>query len=161
MPAERRKRLDAIGFVWDVLDSAWEEGLAVLATFRAREGHCRVPLDQVEGTFKLGQWVGVQRSRRRKMLAERKQRLDAIGFVWDVLDSAWEEGFAALATFRAREGHCRVPDGHVEGTLSSGVGSVGFAAIKTVSLLNAKSGWMPSGLFGNRMQADGKKALRH
>ena len=56
------------------------------------------------------------------MSAERKQRLDAIGFVWDPLESAWEEGFAALTTFKAREGHCRVPQRHIEGSISLGRG---------------------------------------
>jgi len=29
---------------------------------------------------------------------------------------AWEKGFAALKHFKAREGHCRVPRGHQEGS---------------------------------------------
>ena len=86
MPAERRQRLDAIGFVWDSLESAWEEGFAALTTFKTREGHCLVPQLHLEGTFKLGQWVGVQRQSRDTMSAERKQRLDEIGFIWDALE---------------------------------------------------------------------------
>ena len=65
MPAERRQRLDAIGFVWDPLERRWEEGFAALSTFKAREGHCHVPSNHVEGTFRLGQWVGVQRTKQR------------------------------------------------------------------------------------------------
>ena len=61
MPAERKHRLDAIGFIWDPLESAWEEGFAALTTFKAREGHCRVPKPHIEGTFKLGSWVSEQR----------------------------------------------------------------------------------------------------
>ena len=75
--------MDEIGFVWDPLESAWEEGFAALKNFKAREGHCRVPERHIEGTYKLGQWVGVQRRTRDTMPAERKQRLDAIGFIWD------------------------------------------------------------------------------
>jgi hypothetical protein len=74
-----------------------------------------VPWLHVEGKFKLGQWVGAQRTKKAKMPPERKQPLDAIGFVWDALESGWEEGFAALMTFKAREGHCRVPQSHIEG----------------------------------------------
>ena len=40
---------------------AWEEGFAALTTFKAREGHCRVPYLLVEGTVRLGQWVNIQR----------------------------------------------------------------------------------------------------
>src|SRR5271166_2578394 len=116
MSAERKQRLDAIGFVWDPLESAWEEGFAALTTFKSREGQCVVPQRHIEGTVKLGKWVGVQRSDKDIMSAERRHRLDAIGFVWEPLESAWEEGFAALTTFKAREGHCRVRRGHGEGT---------------------------------------------
>ena len=120
MPAEHRQRLNATGFVWDPLADDWEEGFAALRSFKEREGHCRTPRNHVEGTFRLGQWVVTQRTRRDKMLLERTQRLDAIGFVWDPLEGAWEEGFAALTTFKAHEGHCRVPAKHAEGVFKLG-----------------------------------------
>ena len=65
-PLNAGSGLDEIGFVWDTLESAWEEGFAALTKFKAREGHCRVPAGYVEGTFKLGQWVGVQRTKQRQ-----------------------------------------------------------------------------------------------
>ena len=120
MSAERKQRFDAIGFVWDPFESAWEAGFAELKKFEAREGHCRVPDDHVEGTHKLGVWVGTQRANKDTIPAERRQRLDAIGFVWDPLESVWEEGFAALEKFRVREGHCRVPALYVEGKFKLG-----------------------------------------
>jgi hypothetical protein len=49
------------------------------------------------------------------MTPERRQRLDAIGFDWSQRESAWEEGFAAQTAFKLREGHCAVPQQHVEG----------------------------------------------
>ena len=120
MPAERRQRLDEIGFVWDPLESGWEEGLAALTSFKGREGHCDVPALASEGTFPLGRWVNRQRVNRDTMSAKRRQRLDAIGFVWNALEAAWEEAFAALKAFKAREGHCRVPDLYIEGTYKLG-----------------------------------------
>jgi Helicase associated domain len=106
--------LDALGFVWDPLESAWEEGFAILKKFKAREGHCLVPALHCEGKFRVGGWVRSQRHRRSRLTAEQKQRLDALGFVWDPLESAWEEGFAILKKFKAREGHCLVPQNHIE-----------------------------------------------
>ena len=50
--------------------------------------------------------------------------MDAIGFVWDPLESAWEEGFAALTTFKTREGHCHVPDRILKARSSLGSGLV-------------------------------------
>jgi intein-encoded DNA endonuclease-like protein len=126
MPAERKQRLDAIGFVWDGLEDAWEEGFSALSQFKAREGQCNVPSSYIEGAFNLGRWVRYQSTNKDMMPAERKQRLDEIGFVWDApvatkkLIRAWEEGFAALKTFKSREGHCRVRIKHVEGSFKLG-----------------------------------------
>ncbi len=117
---ERRQRLAAIGFEWDPLVSNWERGFAALEKFRAREGHCRVPVLHVEDEFRLGSWVSVRRKVRDIMPADRRQQLDALGFDWDPLASNWETGLAALEKFCAREGHCRVPRGHVEGGFKLG-----------------------------------------
>ena len=108
MFAERRHRLDALGFVWDPLIDAWEEGFSKLEAFKAREGHCRVPKKRTKDGFNLGQWVSTQRTKKDQMPADRRHRLDALGFVWDTLIDAWEEGFSKLEAFKAREGHCRV-----------------------------------------------------
>ena len=99
----------------------WERGYAALAKFRAREGHCCTPRHHVEGKFKLGQWVSVQRYGKDKLTADRKRRLDAIGFVWDWHgEYLWEQNFAALLKFKRREGHCCVPTLHREGDLKLG-----------------------------------------
>ena len=113
-PAERTRRLDRIEFELDAYESRWEKGFAALAKFKARKGHCRVPLRNTEGKFKLGQWVALQRKAKDKMLSKYRKRLNAIGFVWDGHDHAWEEGVAALSKFKACAGHCRVPRYHVE-----------------------------------------------
>ena len=45
---------------------------------------------------------------------EKRERLDALGFVWDKLKQKWEDNFSALKIFKEREGHCRVPYEHTE-----------------------------------------------
>jgi hypothetical protein len=93
----------------------WERGFAALCKFRAREGHCCPSRRHVEGRFRLGQWVAVQRYFRDVLPVERKRRLDKIGFVWDRRDNLWEQNFAALLKFKRRQGHCRVPVLYKEG----------------------------------------------
>jgi len=44
LSAKRKRRLDAIGFVWDYRDHRWEQHFAALLNFKRREGHCRVPI---------------------------------------------------------------------------------------------------------------------
>jgi superfamily II DNA or RNA helicase len=116
----RRTRLDALGFVWDPYTEQWENGFKHLEAFKAREGHCRVALDAFEGEFRLGQWVGVQRSTSDKLSEDRRTRLDALGFVWDPFTDLWENGFKHLEAFKAREGHCRVPTNALEGDFRLG-----------------------------------------
>ena len=83
IPTERKRRLDAIGFVWDWNDHRWERGFTALLKFKRREGHCRVPIHHSEGNHRLGWWVSTQRRRRKEMSGERKARLNKIGFVWN------------------------------------------------------------------------------
>jgi Helicase associated domain len=98
----------------------WEKGFAALRKFRAREGHCCPSRDHVEGAFRLGLWVSNLRSRKGILPLERQRRLDAIGFIWEAREHKWEQGFIALLNFIRREGHCRVPQLHVEGNYRLG-----------------------------------------
>jgi hypothetical protein len=93
------------GSEWDKSNTErWERGFAALSKFRAREGHCYPWRHHVEGGFKLGQWVSVQRYRKHLVPVERKRRLNRIGFVWDWRDDLWEQHFAALLKFKRRMG---------------------------------------------------------
>ena len=98
----------------------WNEGFAALSKFRAREGHCRPSRHHVEGDFKLGPWVTTQRYNKDNLSAERKRRLNAIGFVWNWRDYLWDRGFMALLKFKRREGHCHVSILHREGNYKLG-----------------------------------------
>jgi hypothetical protein len=108
----QRKRLLA--------EKAWNRGVAALLAFREREGHCDVPRHHKENGYRLGQWVAVQRYTQNDLVSRRKAQLEEIGFVWSARDQWWEEAFAALKAFKAREGHCYVPAAHVEGALHLG-----------------------------------------
>ena len=110
---DRKQKLDDIGFVWDARTKAWEEGFSKLLQFKELEGHCRVPAKSAFNGFKLGRWVDKQRITQGSLSPDRKQKLNDIGFVWNILAEAWEHGFEKLLQFREVEGHCRVPFGLV------------------------------------------------
>jgi hypothetical protein len=84
LPIERKRRLDAIGFVWDWREDLWEQNFAALLKFKRRTRHCCVPTLHQEGDLKLGWWVATQRRTRKEMSAERRARLNKIGSVWSV-----------------------------------------------------------------------------
>lgn len=81
MSGEQRSRLDALGFVWDPFTAQWEEGFQHLQAFVNEHGHCRVTHKYVTtGGFRLGAWANGQRYK--SVSAERRARLDVLGFVW-------------------------------------------------------------------------------
>ena len=89
MPPERKDRLDALGFVWDVVADQWEEGFQHLQAYANEHGHCIVKYSHVTADgYRLGQWVQVQRRRLKTMPSEQKDRLDALGFEWSVKTDA-------------------------------------------------------------------------
>ena len=109
---ERKKRLDDLGFVWDPLQVAWEEGYHRLLEYMEVHGHANVPQRfATEDGYRLGTWVSNQRQLvgRAGYDSERRKRLDDLGFVWDRLQAAWETGLDHLRWYVERNGHARVP----------------------------------------------------
>jgi Helicase associated domain len=118
LSSERVERLSALpGWVWNTYEADWEQGFNLLSDFVAREGHARVPHQQVEGSYPLGQWAARLRAAygAGRLLDERAAVLAALpGWEWNRQDAAWENGYSALQHFASREGHTRVPISHVE-----------------------------------------------
>jgi hypothetical protein len=108
LAAERRDRLDKLGFSWDPRQDQWEEAFAALVKFRRKEGHCNINADLIFNGLKLGRWANMQRSRKYRLSTTRIKRLEDVGFNWDPHSRQWEDGFEALQKFREKEGHCYV-----------------------------------------------------
>jgi hypothetical protein len=117
--------LDEIGFSWDVHKAEWNEGFNYLNIYKNREGHCRVPRAYIENSFRLGTWVINQRAKRAALSDERRQRLNRLGFVWDLFGTLWESAFERLANYKTREGHCLVPIDYEENGFPLGDGCSG------------------------------------
>ncbi len=122
--AERVKMLEALpGWSWGPKEYAWEKGFSALTAFLEREGHIRAPHGHLEHGVRLCTWIQMQRQywKKNKLSADRISRLEAEqGWVWEPLQAAWEEGFAALAAYLKREGHARIAKKHIEGGVELG-----------------------------------------
>jgi hypothetical protein len=84
----RIEQLDKLGFIWSFVDELWESRYSALVKFRKAYGHCRVStLSKTHAS--LGNWVRRQRVMKRqgKLSAERIQRLDLLGFTWQIRQS--------------------------------------------------------------------------
>lgn len=122
LAADRKERLDAIGFNWGqptrAFDARWNQRMAELLEYKKRFGDCYVPFDWAEN-IQLGYWVSIQRAwrRRGKLTAERIRRLDEIGFAWGAenvhirraMEKTWSQHYAELKRFKKRFGHFDVP----------------------------------------------------
>ncbi len=112
LDAERVRRLDELGFGWNPVGTKWEAMFQQLVEFKNEYGHTNVP--QRSGKYTaLGTWVRNQRGAKRykrPIMVERAKRLDAIGFMWTLVETvSWEDMFAALVEFKKTHGHCNVP----------------------------------------------------
>merc|ERR1712194_802391 len=81
---QKRKLLDDLGVVWDVLNQQWENYFNLLVKYKAREDHCNVPRSHEEDGANLGFWLSQQRAakKKEKLNTDRIQRLDYLGVVW-------------------------------------------------------------------------------
>ena len=122
----RVSRLQALpGWEWRPLDAQWERMFELLERYVEREGDSHVPDGHEEDGEPLGKWVQHQRTKYRgsdpskgRLDESRVARLLALsGWTWERRSWKWEQHFAALVAFRDREGHLRVPDGHIENGL--------------------------------------------
>ena len=99
---ERREQMDAAHFPWSPPGKSEprsvEESLRRLAKYQERFGHTLVPARWKEDGA-LGRWVAHQRELHRagRMPAERRRRLDAIGFQWSCSEAFRQGAKASFA----------------------------------------------------------------
>ena len=112
---ERIRSLDAIGFCWalrkrSVFQHDWAAMLHALTSFVERHGHCRVPSRSLE-TARLAAWLSGMRQKKRagKLSYEKIEKLEKLGVVWEPEQERWQQMYSALAAFKRKHGHCRVP----------------------------------------------------
>ena len=112
---DRIKRLKDEGFIWDQLESQWEEMFAALKEYKDKHRHCSVPSKWPENK-QLATWVNVQRRTYKEgnLSKDHIKRLEDEGFIWDQLESQWEEMFAALKEYKDKHRHCNVPRNWLE-----------------------------------------------
>ncbi|MSR64289.1 MAG: DEAD/DEAH box helicase [Verrucomicrobiae bacterium] len=109
---EHIRKLDGIGFIWNVHDRDWERMFAALVEYKRTHGNCSVPINWGENP-NLSNWVVWQSvSRKKANLSEaRIRRLDEIGFNWGSnrsKNSVWEKMFLALVKYKEEHGDCNI-----------------------------------------------------
>ncbi len=111
LDAAARTRLEGVDFVWDPEQVAWEEMFLVFQAFTEQHGHGMVP-EQWPGHPALAEWAKQQRVALAKglLVANRVDRLEGLGFCWDLEQARWEEQFAVFLQFKQRHDHGKIPE---------------------------------------------------
>lgn len=86
----------------------WLEKYEALKQYKKRYGNCNVPQHWAENRS-LGAWVIRQRAYRKYMHPERVEKLNNLGFIWDLYEYWWNQKYEELKTFKMFYGHCKVP----------------------------------------------------
>ena len=118
---ERRAELDELDFVWDAREWRWEHVLMALCGYGGVHGDLLVPQSfcvpaaapwpEETWGLRLGACVNNIRGSERfvKTHPERREALDALGFVWNCQEWRWREVLAALRAYREAHGDLAVP----------------------------------------------------
>ncbi len=106
---EKKDKLNELGFLWNPLDDNWNKGYAMLQKYIKEHGDCKVPVNFSYDKYKLGNWVGTQRSKIKSLTIERKEKLDKLGFIWKPKDDAWMQGYIILNKYKTKNGNCLAP----------------------------------------------------
>jgi hypothetical protein len=81
---ERIKKLNEIGFVWDIRDYQWGIMYDCLIKYKEQHNTIKISKDCIFNSMKLGTWVTTQRKSYKKgdIKKERVEKLNNIGFIW-------------------------------------------------------------------------------
>ena len=112
---EQRKLLNSIGFKWRCRAEwvSFEEFFELLKAYKKKYKNCAVPVNHVtESGVKLGKLVQNFRTGARTVTPKQEERLDKLGFIWNIQVS-FEEFYKLLKEYKAEHGNCMVPASHV------------------------------------------------
>jgi superfamily II DNA or RNA helicase len=116
LSTDRIKRLEEIGFTWDILEETFEKGFQETLLYKENTGDPNAPLRYkiLEG-FRLGIWQSTQKDnfKKRNLSPDRIKRLEDIGFKWEIQEAKYEEafekGFQETLLYKENTGTPNVP----------------------------------------------------
>jgi hypothetical protein len=114
LSSDKVGKLEQLGFRWgaikEPIDKVTRPWLAMyehLKSFHHIYGNCDVPHDD-EKLHSLFSWIKHQRQVRESLCAEKVDKLNQLCFEWDPQETAWNEMYRQLQTYKNQFGHCDV-----------------------------------------------------
>lgn len=113
-------KLDSIGMVWETrTETAWNRGLEAARRYYQQYGDLQIPQTYKDDTgFALGNWINNTRARYRIGGLNQSQvdALEAMGVIWNIVDSRWEYCYAEAARYYEQHGDLGFPKNYVTET---------------------------------------------
>lgn len=98
--------LNQLNFDWNPTETQWNEMYQQLKDYFNQYQHCNIPLSYKENP-RLGGWVAKQRRdyKNSKLSQEKTNLLNRLNFVWDPIETKWEEKYQELKNYFESNGH--------------------------------------------------------
>ena len=95
------------------ITNSWNAMYDLLLEYMSEYGHCNVSKnnDYLKEKYKgLGNWVSYNRYKYLNNTLDKNSidKLNNIGFVWNLLDAVWFEKYNELVYYKEKHGHCNV-----------------------------------------------------
>ena len=108
LTAEQIARLDELGMNWAGKHNAtWDKAYRAACQYKKMNGNLDIPAAYVTADgISLGRWI--RRQKTAKLTEERRNMLDALGFVWEKEDP-WMKKFELVKAYYAQHGNTKIP----------------------------------------------------
>ena len=109
---DRIKKLEEIGFVWELLVESFNKGFEETLRYKKQHGTANAPRSyKTPEGFNLGSWQRTQRKcfRNGKLEQDRIKKLEEIGFVWEVREESFNQGFEETLRYKKQHGNANAP----------------------------------------------------
>ena len=108
------KQLESVdGWVWNILEAKFEEGLERLNKYVDEYGNARVPNNFIDkNDFELGHWVVTRRIMHKKgnLSSVHTKKLESVdGWVWNIFEAEFEDGLEQLKKYVEEYDDANVP----------------------------------------------------
>ena len=110
---QRIEKLNSLGFIWDVAELGWQDGIKHFKEFCESNTTYIVPQKHIcDDGFTLGSWCNSRRGEYRDNLMQQSKidELNNIGFIFDVDEYKWITEFESLKIFKQKYGHTNVTE---------------------------------------------------
>jgi len=105
------KRLEEIGFTWDLYEEQFEKGFQETLLYKEKNGNPNaLRYYKTPEGYRLGFWQSTQieNYKNGKLSSDQIERLEKIGFTWERLKEKFEKGFQETLIYKKSTGNPNV-----------------------------------------------------